>query len=313
MAGQNQSTRSNKVLIAIAIAVFLAGCVLTFATAQDHPQGWTTLQITALHVFKEIGFALIVAAVVWVVFERLAAAHEQAIWSARMDSISENVFYGVLRREIPVGMLNVANRLALTQSLLRKDFCYDINLLDPEEGSGADYVELRVKARYHLSNVSEIIAKHSLKGHLPEPTSKGPREKVKFHHIEVQLNGAPVGTPAKLVEKANASLNRDGNRIAFDVGEFAVKRGDNLSCELEYSLIKASEDTDLIRTHLPAEALTVSVKDDTKRRFLIQALSIHDKDAILAQNDVEQGPVEYRIDDYLLPHQGMLLWWKPRD
>ncbi|QOG16951.1 MULTISPECIES: hypothetical protein [Bradyrhizobium] len=313
MAGPKQSGLSTTTLYLIATVVFLVGCALTFFTGTEHPEGWTALQVALLHVAKEIGFALIVAAVVWMVFEQLAARHEQAIWNARIESISENVFYGVLRRQIPAGVLHVANRLALTQSLLRKNFRYDIRLLDPEEGGSAEYLELRVKARYQLSNVSDIVAKHSLKGHLPEPTSKGPRGKVKFHHVEVRLRkGASDGTPAELVDKANASLKPDGNRIAFDIGEFAVEPEDTLSCELEYSLIKSSEDTDLIRTHLPAEALTVSIKDETKKQFLIQALSIHDRDVISAKNDVEQGSYEYQINDYLLPHQGMLLWWKPR-
>ena len=69
----------------------------------------------------EVGFALVVAAVIWIVFESFSSAQTEEQWNQRLDRISKDVFHGVLGRNLPQDLIKTAFDLVLTQNFIRSE------------------------------------------------------------------------------------------------------------------------------------------------------------------------------------------------
>jgi hypothetical protein len=116
---------------------------------------WPWLQ-DLLH---EIGFALLVAVFIWVVFDYFSHTDEEGRWRTRIEQITSEVFYGVLRRNLPKELLAEANTLILNQVFIRKGLSVEYILEDDAYADGAGnqvrYTKLSAAIRYTLVNVSD--------------------------------------------------------------------------------------------------------------------------------------------------------------
>src|SRR5688500_16454049 len=72
--------------------------------------------------FKEIGFAFIVAVIIWGMFEYSQHSESEDKWNKRIESMTKNVFMGVFKRNLPDALIREANTLVLNQNFLREDF-----------------------------------------------------------------------------------------------------------------------------------------------------------------------------------------------
>src|SRR3954454_24642407 len=97
-------TTTGKLRAALA---FVLGIVLILLKHEVPP--W------AEDVFHEVGFALLVAVIIWVTFDYFSHYDEEERWRSRIEQITGEVFYGVLRRKLPKELVAEANILVLDQ------------------------------------------------------------------------------------------------------------------------------------------------------------------------------------------------------
>ena len=73
----------------------------SFAASARRLRAVATLLIGLTLILQEVGFALVVAIVIWTVFEYFSRTENEAIWKERIDSTAQNMLYAVLRKDLP--------------------------------------------------------------------------------------------------------------------------------------------------------------------------------------------------------------------
>ena len=186
-----------------AVATVLLGILMVLLAEKFHDtesqanESYTSFFIRIAQNFsKEVGFALIVAVVIWAVFEYFAREENEEMWKARIRDISENIFYGVLRRKLPVEYIQLANEVVLSPKFIRTDWQLDIFAKD--SNFGRDFVEFNIRSRFKITNVTD------------DP-----------HDFPFDIGVPIVFDPSGRLDTAliDAGARRDGNKISVDVHE----------------------------------------------------------------------------------------------
>lgn len=123
-------------------------------------------------IFHEAGFALIVALVIWGMFEFFSQVEKDDIWNDRIEKIAKNVFFGVFRRNFPPDLIKEATELLLEQTFIRSGLHATYVLRDDKyrdsAGNDMSYVRLETVARFKIRNVTNMNAQYPIRIH-PAP------------------------------------------------------------------------------------------------------------------------------------------------
>jgi hypothetical protein len=87
--------------------------------------------------------------------------------------------------------------------------------------------------------------------------------------------------------------------------------GETVNVRADYVMAKEAEDTELLQSLYPCDGLTVTIMDaGLDQRRLLFAKAIHRRPIENQSSSSSPGTKVFRIAGYLLPHQGVLIWWK---
>src|SRR5690606_22495926 len=129
--------------------------------------------VGALHyAFHEVGFALLVAIIVWGLFEAQLSHEAESTWQKRIQRVSENVFQAVLRKDLPKALLDEANNLVLNSSLIREGFSVTYNLSDGKfqlEECESECVLVDAIMEFTMRNVGTDTVVWPVRAALPNP------------------------------------------------------------------------------------------------------------------------------------------------
>lgn len=269
---------------------------------------------TLLH---EIGFAFIVSAVLWAVFELHLSNRSEKIWEKRIDHITKNVFEGVLRKDLPQGLIDEVQRMILDAEFVRSKYQIEYGLRDATfaatPASTNECVEMTVRLSYTLRNITKRSLPLRLKITLPNPIHP---ELKKFNRVEVFKvfrEGEEVPLDLKDAKEGFQKALKDDTttEVPFVLPEIPIGAGDTVSVEAEYAMAKETEDSELLEMLYPGDSLTMTINDrGVPGRRLVYARSVH-RTGIEAKEAALDPETKYlRINDYVLPSQGVLVWWK---
>lgn len=268
----------------------------------------------------EIGFALIVSLVVWALFEAQLSHEAEATWDQRIERVTKNVFQAVLRKDLPKALLDEANNLILNSSLIRDSFTVTYTLRDAQFESGSegtvDCVLVEAVMEFTMRNVSTEDHSWPVKLSLPNPVHAGMKCLVAVRDVSVSKGGETVTLDLEAARKEFETLLQDNTQTAvpFIAGDVMLRPGESCHLSASYVMAKEAEDTELLSTLYPADGLRITLFDlagDTKRvKF---ARSVHRQPVeTLSSGEDGSGAKIFRLPGYLLPHQGVLIWWKKR-
>jgi hypothetical protein len=295
-------TTSGRLRAALAAAI---GALILLV--RDHaPWPWL------VDLMPEIGFALLVAVFIYLIFEVFAQADEEQIWRKRIEDITGNVFYGVLRRSLPESLLREANELVLSQVFIRKslslEYVLEDDTFEDEDGKAASYVRVMAAIRFRIENISDTPQKFPLRVALPNPVVQGLKEKTDVFSFSYVQHGAQHSvdlTKAKEMFRLNLAESQRSHVIC-EAEPILLEKGERAEVEYRYAMAKENEDAENFETLYPSDSIRLMIVDRGSRR--IGASSHHPSE--LECLTLEGGPVQYRLNRYLLPHQGVLIWWK---
>ena len=101
--------------------------------------------------FHEIGFALIVAVVIWTIFEFFTRAEHEKRWAQHTQDIAKGVFFGVFRRNFPDEYIKEAHNLVLDHRFIRFGLNVTYTLVDDtftnRAGNPQKFVRLHTPGR----------------------------------------------------------------------------------------------------------------------------------------------------------------------
>jgi hypothetical protein len=270
----------------------------------------------------EIGIAFLVSLIIWSVFELYRAEVAESEWNKRMEAATKNVFYAVLRKELPTQLINTAQKLAFNNPLIRSEFSVKYTLWDRnyvENGQRVDFVLMEAEVSFCMKNVGLDPADFRPALGLPDPVHPRLKEQVTVQKMEVRRS--PSGVPEEInfavahdrfvsLRDSPSGTEASGTEIPFAADTVRVKSMESIFVSARYTMAKSPEDAELLQTGAPSDGLrvVVVVGDKSSRNLEIFARAVHPEPLERATDT--DGSILLEIKGYLVPHQGVLVWWK---
>lgn len=271
---------------------------------------------------KESGFALLVSVFVWLSFEFASNKKQERRIDDRIERITKNVFAGVFRRDLPEGLIDEASLIVLEAKVIRRDFQVIYTLSDDTyikaNGTAAPYVSLRAVSSFVLKNASRETHDVPIGVGLPNPIEKGLREKANVISITVSPT-TPSGGPERELdlkeakEKMRAEMTDDRSTNVYCIPEeLPLKPGEEVRVKADYVMAKEVEDTEVLQSLYPSDGLHLTIVDPQHDKRIVRARSLHRVPLEGNPQDGDPSLSVYNINHHMLPHQGVLVWWKTK-
>lgn len=286
------------------VSILLSYLVFPIETIDQAVPAWQAVVHLTLH---EIGFALVVAGVIWALFEYFTQ-------NELMEKISQNVFGAMLKRDLPEALIDEAFDLILHQKLVRKDMSLTYHLSEAfftnRAGTQQKYVQLEIWVKYKIKNVSRGAAEWTVQISLPNPmiNELKPLCRVtKFQIDDVEQDSSS----AEQAFRSKAGIDDDKvPEVPYRLTKLRLKPGEERDVYICYFLAKEEEDTEVLQMGLPADGIDITIVDNGPTQRVMRAASIHPSPLTQISGTDLSGPYIFKLRRYFLPHQGVRIWWK---
>lgn len=296
------------------IAVLVSGLLLLSSYTVFHEEEF-------LHLLtREIGFALVVAVTIWVTFDSFLHWESEDKWTRRIEHISKNVFFGVFRKNFPEEFIREANVLLLDHTFMRRALHITYTITEDSycDGVGGPerwFVKLNAVVGCKVRNVGNSVAKLPIGIGLPNPMVDEMKPHCRVIKVARKLDGKEVAFDLTEGEtKFRASLQDDSlSHIPFELPAIDLAPGAEIDLIFNYVMAKEEEDTEIFQSLFPCESVTITVVDAGPTKRVVRARSIHPSDLENFTSSDQPGGAKtynFKLDRYLLPHQGYAIWWK---
>ncbi|KYG24023.1 hypothetical protein SE92_30360 [Bradyrhizobium sp. AT1] len=267
-------------------------------------------------IFHEIGFALIVAVIIWFTFEFFSRSETEDHWNDRIERIARNVFFGVFRRNFPQEFIREANLLLLDHTFIRRGLHLTYTISDATcavRGGGEErFVKVNAIARFKIENVGNDAAEFHVRIGLPNPLIDEMKEFCRVLRVVVKVEGQEENLDLTDAEaKFRQDIKNDQlTAVIFDVKKITVQPEQKIEIVFDYTMAKEQEDSEVFQTAFPTDGITLTITDKGPTKRAVRAKTIHmaefDDDTSAERN----GTYNFSLSRYLLPKQGFVIWWK---
>src|SRR5690606_11582625 len=87
-----------------------------------------------------------------------------------------------------------------------------------------------------------------------------------------------------------------------------LEPGERVEVEMRYVMAREEEDSESFETLYPSDSIRLMIVDRGPTARRVGASSHHPME--LEDQTMDGGPYQFRLNRYLLPHQGFSIWWK---
>lgn len=293
------------------LLLFVLGLLLILFSEWSMTGLWSTA-------VKEIGFALIVSVIVWSIFENRISAEAETVWDRRIERVTNNVFQAVLRKDLPKPLIDEAHNLVLNGSAIRRNFSVTYTLQDHKIDSGDPCLEavlVMAVMEFEMVNVSSDVFDFKVNLSLPNPVHPELKKLLKVNSAVVKKGGVPLDLDLEKAKKDFAeALKTDGKtHIPYSAGTVTLNPQETCFVTFSYVMVKEAEDSELLQTLYPADGLRITVFDAGAPGIRsLYATAVHRHELEQTESSSDPSAKIFKVSGYLLPHQGVLIWWKKR-
>ena len=265
---------------------------------------------------REIGFALIVAVIIWVTFEYVSQSETEEHWINRIEKISKNVFLGVFRRNLPEKFIEEATMIVLNHTFIRSDMHITYTLIDEQftnrSGELQKFVRLNAIAKSKIKNISYQKAKLQILLGLPNPIIDEMKAVCNVHKVIIKQGGVDDVPDLKASEaKFREELKNDRKfRAIFEVKEIEILPEQEVEMIFDYSMAKEEEDTEIFQIGSPTKNISITVVDTVPNSRIVRAMAIHRCNLEDNSSAERRGTYCFILNEFFLPYQGFAIWWK---
>jgi len=266
---------------------------------------------TWIGVFKEFSFALIIALIIsWGIEESSRHELNETI-SKRMSEIQENVFASTFGRAINRAIISEVENLVLKADFVRSKHraIYNLHIKNARDLDSNlrefDVVIADVTTSYFVKNVSGVARDFPVKIELEKP----PFDELKdFVFIEsVTIDGKELAKTD--VAKGDEDAPDSDNFKKFEHTIKGIPPGAEVEVVNKFRGIKLLNDVEIWRSLLPSDGMTLIV-NFPKEASKSGAHALHREELRLRTFNQASGMYEWAIDNAVLPHQGIVFWWR---
>lgn len=276
---------------------------------------------------REAAFAFFIAVVIAVVFEAISREEQVAFFEKNMElmtkqhesyrrEIAENVLSALLKSRVPSAISDIALDILIAQRVIRTELYIKYTLSEINhveyQSFGEKYILVTIRLHYDLVNISQEDAEVDIQIHRPTPSDPRLLDLVRIDELSVEGKSYSREDIDKGNERIANSETEMRSKWPVIVPATGAKR---LSVQTTMTIIKERSDSDVWTTLYPTVSGHYEVVVE------IPTLEWH-PDALhsgkLTPIDRSQpgvrvgGTCNYRLENGLLPFQGVLLWWRPK-
>lgn len=313
-------TVRNALIVTLCLAAILIAVIL-FLNYPKEEAGYAFSSITTPYYFFIVillngGVGVLVSLIIATLILRDQRFEVQLDLDRRLDSISQNVFAGVLGMKLPKPYVDLVVSQILSPSIVREDLQVQITMRAVAEVPGLagdrQFVLLENKASWVNHNISSEERKVPVGVRLPNPMLGPLIDLVKLQAIRVGGKEIPAEQITSLNEAARDEAKaRKSAELRMMIDPVTIPAGERLRVEFDYDIVKEEEDNEIIQTSVPTESMTLKVREQTGRHLLMMAKSIHSSDIEPASRAVNHdGWAEWTLSEWAFPRQGIVFWWK---
>ncbi|MCI0561103.1 MAG: hypothetical protein MN733_21670 [Nitrososphaera sp.] len=266
-----------------------------------------------IELFRELGFGCLIALVL-IVFVEKSAREEQAFSVEKQRAaISENVFKGVFSLRTPSEIVEAVSNQVFKAKVIREHHKNDYHFTEiPTDGQAdADFLKRFLKvditADYMLRNISDEEISIPIRLGFPVPPLPRFSSFVKVHKISI---GGQELTAVQIAE-GDRSAEDPPARIRY---AWCRKAAANATIHVvaNYTLIKERSDNEVWQTLYPGRGMELTANINVQGlEFGVHPL--HEKNLIKLSGVGDTGTHRWVLDGPVLPHQGMIIWWRPKE
>ncbi len=269
------------------------------------------LKETWVSVFKELGFACLIALLISIGIEETSREEFNATVDQRIRSVQENVFRSTFGRNIPDSLVRVVEDQVLRADFTRKDYSsvYSLKVTDLctlDDGYGSFRVVLVDKElSYKVRNETNSPQDYEIRASIEIP----PFEELKDL---VEIQAVTVATKALTNEEikagdARAEDTKEAKCFSHTIED--IPAGDEVHVALRMRTIKMLDDVESWSAVIPSEDMTLTVHfPDEANHFGI--MPRHHSALVDGLQQGRQKSLQKKIVGGVLPFQGITFWWR---
>lgn len=260
-----------------------------------------------IELFRELGFGCLIALVLIVFVERSAREEQAHSVEKQRAAISENVFKGVFSLHTPLPIVEAVSSQIFKAKVIREHHKNDYHFTEIANPSNQRFLQVDVTADYRLRNIADEEIRVPIRLGFPVPPLELFADRVKVHKISI--DGREL--TAEEIEAGDKSAEDPPNRIRYAWYHPVAGRA-AIHVVANYTLIKERSDNEVWQTLYPGLGMELTANINVQGlEFGVHAL--HEKKVSKLSGVGNTGTHRWVLNEAVLPHQGMILWWRPEN
>lgn len=258
---------------------------------------------------RDIGFASLIALVLGILVERVARQEQQSLIDGALKAIKENVIEAAYSINTPQSIVRLALSSVFAAPIIRENFRISYTI-SPYPGK-ANLVLLKIEADSTVKNVSGRTVEYDVRLYIPKRIEPDLKDASK-------LVGGAIGSDhmtAEVIEQGRSSTEDSDYESKFSWPR-NIEAGESLRVVFGIHLVKERSDNEIWTCLIPCERLEVSaISECDDLEWNVDPLFCGE---LIPQDGEMVGPYgrlarPMRFDSTapLLPHHGLVLWWRP--
>lgn len=260
---------------------------------------------TYAELFREFGFAFLIAFVISMAIERAAHREFNDTINLRITELQHAVFKAIYFHEIEPKLIAEVEETIFRAPFMRHNHhqTYHLTLisakdLDPNNPRLPDFQIMKcdMTMSYEVRNISREDQDFTLKIAV-ESTHPVLRDYVRIHKIKIN------GVDAEIPKTSDSEGFRHFERIIKN-----IPPGGRVKITAAWQALKDPDDTEVWRSFYPSDGMTLGVHFPEQVRMR-GAHALHRQE--ITSKEIEGSSyAEWSIDNAVLPHQGIVFWWR---
>lgn len=295
--------------------------VYKFEQAGHTAKGFSTRELAA-NFLSALGTALLISILVSRTIERNNQRRFATSLDRKTRELSEAVMRGMFNRRHPDRLIDIVSENILQRELIREGLSvhYVFKQWKGEEGQDVSrlgarrFIEVKATLTATMMNVS---GSDTLSGRdaevpicivLPNPMYDELKRSVAISSLQINGDYQDGQKIKEVNDSIQADLAKDPLTASGNFGTRKIRPGEKLRLRMVYSMVKEIEDSEFFQTLQISKDLSITLVDATGWNLKIRAMAVgfNELDEIASDEMTRQ----WSINDILLPHQGVNIWWK---
>ncbi|MGR9105482.1 MAG: hypothetical protein ACU843_00985 [Gammaproteobacteria bacterium] len=260
-----------------------------------------------IELFRELGFGCLIALVLIVFVERSSREEQAHSVEKQRAAISENVFKGVFSLHTPASIIESVSNQIFKAKVIREHHKNDYHFTEIANAGSQRFLQVNVTADYLLRNIADEEIRVPIRLGFPVPPVATFLDRVKVQKISI--DGREL--TAEEIQEGDQSAEDPPNRIRY-AWYRQVPRGGSIHVIANYTLIKERSDNEVWQTLYPGLGMELTANINVQGlEFGVHPL--HEREVTKLSGVGNTGTHRWALNEAVLPHQGMILWWRPQN